>query len=163
MIYAPCPRFKNTNPFHRRTSLANTTKTDETYSTASPSHLSKESAAFFRQTAALFELEEHHAKPLTLACEALFVSGRGSRDRLPLRSIAQAIQAQIEGCSATSAFPDRPEDRPSRAPRDSRSFIRCIPDRSGSSPSRVRFGRHRALEPKRERCRGVQLPTSWLV
>jgi site-specific recombinase XerD len=28
--------------------------------------------------------------------EALFVSGRGSRDRLPLRSIAQAIQAQIE-------------------------------------------------------------------
>jgi site-specific recombinase XerD len=31
-----------------------------------------------------------------LGSEALFVSTRGSRDRLPLRSIAQAIQTQIE-------------------------------------------------------------------
>ena len=50
--------------------MAKTTRTDETYSTAPPSHLSKESAAFFRRTTALFELEEHHAKLLTLACEA---------------------------------------------------------------------------------------------
>jgi P27 family predicted phage terminase small subunit len=43
---------------------------DAKFSTAPPAHLSKESAAFFKRTVALFDLEEHHLKLLTLACEA---------------------------------------------------------------------------------------------
>jgi phage terminase small subunit len=46
-------------------------KSNETaFSTAPGAHLSKDSAAFFKRTVALFELDEHHLKLLTLACES---------------------------------------------------------------------------------------------
>jgi P27 family predicted phage terminase small subunit len=43
---------------------------DAKFSTSPPAHLSKDSAAFFKRTVALFELDEHHIKLLTLACES---------------------------------------------------------------------------------------------
>jgi phage terminase small subunit len=46
-------------------------KTPDDFSTAPPAHLSKDSAAFFKRTVALFDLDEHHIKLLTLACESL--------------------------------------------------------------------------------------------
>ena len=51
--------------------MAKSTKTNETtFSILPPSHLSKESAAWFRRTVALYFFDEHHIKLLTLACEA---------------------------------------------------------------------------------------------
>jgi P27 family predicted phage terminase small subunit len=43
---------------------------DSEFSTSPPSHLSKESAAWFKRTVALYDMDEHHLKLLTLACEA---------------------------------------------------------------------------------------------
>jgi site-specific recombinase XerD len=42
---------------------------------------------------------EHRRDLFGLGSEALFVSTRGARERLPLRSIAQVIQSQIEDAS----------------------------------------------------------------
>lgn len=48
-----------------------TKKTDDSeFSTLPPSHLSKESAAWFKRTVALYDMDEHHVKLLTLAYEA---------------------------------------------------------------------------------------------
>ena len=48
-----------------------TKKTDDTeFSTLAPSHLSKDSAAWFNRTVALYAMDEYHLKLLTLACEA---------------------------------------------------------------------------------------------
>jgi hypothetical protein len=43
---------------------------DTSFSTSPPAHLSKESAAWFKRTVALYLFDEHHIKLLTLACEA---------------------------------------------------------------------------------------------
>jgi P27 family predicted phage terminase small subunit len=50
--------------------LARPAKNDADFSTSPPSHLSKESAAWFKHTVALYDMDEHHIKLLTLACES---------------------------------------------------------------------------------------------
>ena len=59
--------FRNTiqHTLFKENHLAKSKSVETKFSILPPSHLSKESAAFFKRTVALYEFDEHHVKLLT--------------------------------------------------------------------------------------------------